>query len=80
MQIPCWSKQIKVSLGPMDGIRQSPGRVQYDLPSTESAVTLQKETLTGGRRALVPAKHECRLFRLDVVGQPLCSIVRHLTL
>ena len=46
----------------------------------ESAVTLQKETLTGSRRALFPVKDECRLYRLDVVVQPLFSIVRHLTL
>ena len=45
-----------------------------------SAITLQKETLTGGRRALFPVKDECRLYRLDVVVQALFSIVRHLTL
>ena len=64
----------------MDGIRQFPGRVQDALQSTESAITLQKETLTGGRRALFPVKDECSLYRLDVVVQPLFSIVRHLTL
>ena len=64
----------------MDGIRQFPGRVQDALQSTESAITLQKETLTGGRRALFPVKDECCLYRLDVVVQPLFSIVRHLTL
>ena len=64
----------------MDGIRQFPGRVQDALQSTESAVTLQKETLTGGRRALFPVKDECRLYLLDVVVQTLFSIVRNLTL
>ena len=64
----------------MDGIRQFPGRVQDALQSSESAVTLQKETLTGGRRALFPVKDECRLYRLDVVVQTLFSTVCHLTL
>ena len=63
----------------MDGIRQFPGRVQDALQSTESAITLQKETLTGGRCALFPVKDECCLYRLDVVVQTLFPIVRHLT-
>ena len=61
----------------MDGIGEFLGRVQDALQSSKTAIASQEETLLRGGCALFPVKEECRLYRLDVVVQPLFSIVRH---
>ena len=41
VQLHCRSKQLKVRLCPMDGIRQFLGRVQYALQAAKAAVAFQ---------------------------------------